>query len=150
MNRDELIEEIRYELRQLARLGVIAQEMLALPASERKAWDATAAAKFVADVFHGLENLWKRRCVYLKTPPPSGPDSHAHALAEFLAEPCLGGRLSVQTAQRLKLYKDFRHRFVHGYGFVPTWEIVKEPLELIPETVAELQAVWESWLSELP
>jgi uncharacterized protein YutE (UPF0331/DUF86 family) len=59
----------------------------------------------------------------------------------------LGDRISREVAERLKLYKDFRHRFVHGYGFEVSWELVEEPLTLLPDTVEELVRVWTSWLA---
>lgn len=146
MNSPELTEEIGYELRQLERLSELAREMASVPPSERRPWDAMAAAKCVADVYRGLENLWKRLCVHSDRAFPTGSDSHAKILSAFLAETGLGGKLSAEMSERLKLYKDFRHRFVHGYGFEVSWELVAEPLALIPETVAELVRVWSDFV----
>jgi hypothetical protein len=146
----KLHREIRYELQQSGRVSVAASQLIALPWNRRDPWDPIAAAKYIADVFHGLENLCKRRRVYLEQPLPDGPDSHSRILVDFLAEPSLGGRLSLETRARLKLYKDFRHRFIHGYGFEPTWEMVEEPLRLIPEMVDALTVICEEWLAQLP
>lgn len=150
MSKHTLTEEIHWELSRLERLAEVARELASVPAKARDPWDATAAAKYVSDVFHGLENLWKRRCVHMNEVWPAGPESHAQVLSDFLSDAALGGRLSTDTANRLRLYKSFRHRFVHGYGFEPAWETVAEPLRLIPETVAALKSVWEQWIAELP
>ena len=150
MNKRELTEEIGWELSQLQRLAAAARELAAVPDVNRDPWDATAAAKYVADVFHGLENLCKRRCVYLGEPWPDTPDSHARVLAGFVSDAKLGGRLTPEIVARLGLYKDFRHRFIHGYAFEPVWEMVEEPLRLMPETISALVDVWERWLAELP
>ena len=150
MNKQALIEEIYWELSQLRRLAAAAVELAAVPESRRDPWDAAAASKFVADVFRGLENLCKRRCVYLNEPWPAGPDSHAQVLNGFIKDSTLGGRLAPDIVERLRLYKGFRHRFIHGYAFESSWEMVEEPLRLIPETIDALAAVWERWLSELP
>ncbi|MBI4560184.1 MAG: hypothetical protein HY706_21540 [Candidatus Hydrogenedentes bacterium] len=149
MSKRALIEEIRWELSQLRRLATVAAELAALPEAQRDPWDTAAAAKYAADVFNGLENLWKRRCTHLKEPWPEGPDSHARILNDFLSNSSLGARLSPEIAERLRLYKSFRHRFIHGYAFEPLWETVETPLRLIPETVAALESVWERWISEL-
>ena len=149
MNKQVLIEEIRWELSQLKKLAVTAGELAAIPDAKRDPWDATAAAKYVSDVFHGVENLWKRRCVFLNMPWPEGPDSHAKILNDFLATPSLGGRLIPEIAQRLRSYKSFRHRFIHGYAFEPVWEMVEEPLHLIPETIEAIAEIWEHWLEEI-
>ena len=53
-------------------------------------------------------------------------------------------------AARLKKYLEFRHRFIHGYGFMVTWDMVAEPLRLLPETVERLAEVWTAWLDGLP
>jgi hypothetical protein len=150
MNKQALIEEIRWELSQLNRLTAAARELAAVPEERRDPWDAAAAAKYVADVFRGLENLCKRRSVYLGEPWPDGPDSHARILADFIEDPTLGGRLALEIAERLKQYKGFRHRFLHAYAFETRWEMVDEPLRLIPETIDALTAVWEHWIEELP
>jgi len=147
MNCRELAEEVGFELRQMQRLAEMAKAMAAVSASERRPWDAMAAAKCITDVYRGLENLWKRLCIHSGGEFPSGPDSHAMILSAFLAEPELGGRLSREMANRLKLYKDFRHRFVHGYGFEVTWELVAEPLALLPDTVEELHRVWLNFIA---
>lgn len=147
MSRPELAEEIAFELGQLARLAELALAMLAVRPAERRPWDGMAAAKCVADLFRCVENLWKRLCVHSGRAFPSGPDSHAQVLSAFLSEAGLGDQLSHEMAGRLKLYKDFRHRFVHGYGFEVSWELIEEPLTLLPDTAAELVRVWSGWLN---
>ena len=146
---DKLRGEVRYELQQLERLAALATGLSNLPAGERQPWDAAAAAKFVADLYAGFENLCKRRLAYFGKTTPNGPDSHSQILEEFLATPELGVRLSPEMASRRKKYLRFRHRFIHSYGFEIPWEIVEEPLDMIPETVAEIKAIWEDWLSTL-
>ena len=145
-----LREEVGYELRQLQRLAAEAGEHTTGPDSEHSSWDAAAAAKYISDLFGGLENLWKRRCVFLNVRPPAGPDSHLQVLKDFLAAPGLGDSISPGMAARLRKYLDFRHRFIHGYGFMVTWEMVAEPLRDLPETVAVLTAAWTGWLDNLP
>jgi len=44
---------------------------------------------------------------------------------------------------------NFRHRFVHGYGFMVTWDMVEEPLRQLPETVETLTTVWNAWLAPI-
>ena len=146
----ELAEEIRYELEQLRLLAAAAKELAAAAEQERRPWDAAAAAKYISDLCAGLENLWKRRCVYLDIAPPGGADSHVQTLKDFLATPGLGKRLAPDMPLRLKRYLDFRHRFIHGYGFQVSWKMVAEPLRLLPETVDSLAEVWIAWLDGLP
>jgi hypothetical protein len=147
MNVSKLAKEVEYEVKQLRTLAAFARELAAAPEGERRPWDAAAAAKYAADVCHGLENLCRRRYKALGLREPLGPESHSQTLAEFLKDPKLGGRLKPEIAGRLQSYLRFRHRFIHGYGYEVTWEMVAEPLALIPETVEALAQVWLEWLA---
>jgi len=150
MDREKLTSEVRCELDHLRRTAAQAERLLALPAAERREWDAVAAAKYVADLWLGLENLCKRRYAALGQLVPFGADSHTRVLEDFLAEPALGGALPAALVVRLKKYLAFRHRFAHGYGQEITWPMVEEPLRLLPETLDLLVGTWEGWLSSLP
>jgi uncharacterized protein YutE (UPF0331/DUF86 family) len=145
-----LAEEVNYELEQLQRLADSARELTAVPESERRPWDAAAAAKYVSDLCAGLENLCKRRCVFLNLRQPEGADSHSQVIHDFLSTPGLGLDLTPELALRLKKYMRFRHRFVHGYGFEVSWNLVEEPLRLLPDTVGVLAATWRAWVEKLP
>ncbi|OGJ90028.1 MAG: hypothetical protein A2268_12670 [Candidatus Raymondbacteria bacterium RifOxyA12_full_50_37] len=149
MKRDKLEAEIRFELGQLEELASAAKELSATVTHERRSWDPAAAAKYIADVAAGLENLCKRRYVYLEINPPAGPDSHNQILNDFFSTEGLGKALSEDIALRIKKYLRFRHRFIHGYGHKIQWELVEEPLRLIPDTVAILKKVWQEWLLNL-
>lgn len=148
MDRNRLAAEIRFEVDQLRRLAITVNELLESIKDRPLPWHAAAGAKYVADLWMGIENLCKRRCVYLGLPIPSGADSHNRLLEEFLAQPELGGKLSAEIQHRLKKYKNFRHRFIHGYGFEVEWEKVNEPLRLLPETVELLSSLWLGWLED--
>ena len=146
MDKNRLATEIRFEIDQLRRLAVAVNELQKSIDGKPQPWHAAAGAKYIADLWMGIENLCKRRCVYLGLPAPSGADSHSRLLDDFFAQPELGGQLSPDIQRRLKKYKNFRHRFIHGYGFEIEWEKVDEPLRLLPETVELLTAIWSEWL----
>ena len=149
MKKDKLESEIRFELAQMDELSATAEELHAMAPHERRPWDSAAAAKFVADIAAGLENLCKSRYRYLGISTPSGQDSHMQILNDFFSAEGLGKNLSEEMELRIKKYLRFRHRFVHGYGFQINWEIVEEPLRLLPDTVKTLKRIWENWLSSL-
>lgn len=146
MDRNRLEVEIRFELEQLRRLSTTVNGFLESIKNDHLPWHAAAGAKYVADLWIGIENLCKRRCVHLGLAVPSGADSHNRLLNDFLAQPELGGKLSSDIQYRLKKYKNFRHRFTHGYGFEVEWANVEEPLCLLPETVELLTSLWLKWL----
>lgn len=150
MKKDDLVREIRYELDQLKQMAEKAGALAQVPDQDRRPWDAAAAAKYATDLFLGLENLCKRRYRWLGSEMPDGPESHTRILQDFLNATELGGRLSPDLALRLKKYLRFRHRFFHGYGHEVSWDIVEEPLRLIPETVGIITDLWIQWLSDLP
>ncbi|HOC70685.1 MAG TPA: hypothetical protein PKO23_17905 [Candidatus Hydrogenedentes bacterium] len=150
MNKQTILEQVRWELGCLERLEYLARELYAVPEAARRPWDAAAAAKYISDMFRGLENLCKRKSRYLSEPFPEGPDSHAQILKDFLGPEGPGHTLDPEIVHRLRLYKGFRHRFIHGYGFELDWEVVEEPLRLLPETIDALRVTWNLWLDSLP
>lgn len=46
--REKLEREVRYELGQLAKVGEMAQQLIAIAPEDRRPWDAAAAAKYIA------------------------------------------------------------------------------------------------------
>ena len=146
MNKDKLAAEVTQELDQLRVVAQHAAELALVPESERRPWHAAAGAKYAADLVSGLENLCKRRYRAANLPIPEGEDSHTRILEAFLKAPDLGVTLTDEVKYRLKKYLRFRHRFVHGYGHEVKWEIVDEPLRLLPETVGILREMWLRWL----
>lgn len=147
---ERIANEIHFEIEQMQEVASLAVALSAVPENERRPWDVAAAAKFVADFFLGLENLCKRRYRFLGKPFPEGPDSHSVLLNDFVETAGLGGSLSTELKERLWKYLRFRHRFVHGYGWQMRWELVEEPLRLLPETVRQISEVWDIWLASLP
>ena len=148
MNSDKLAAEVTQELDQLRLVAEHAAELALVPEKDRRAWHAAAAAKYIADLVSGNENLCKRRYRAADLPIPVGDDFHARILEEFIVEPELGAGLSDEVKHRLRKYLRFRHRFVHGYGHEVLWDIVDEPLRLLPETIAILREVWLRWLKQ--
>jgi len=150
MTRAELTAAIEHELTSLTRVAEMVVQLLDAAGQDPRPWHAAAGAKYVADLFMGLENLCGRRYAALGLQRPKGPDSHSRILEEFLAAASPGGSLSPELADRLRKYLRFRHRFTHGYGYEVAWELVEEPLRLLPETVQVLGQLWRTWLSALP
>lgn len=149
MNKDKLAAELMQELEQLRVVAQHAAELAQVLAGERRPWHAAAGAKYAADLVNGLENLCKRRYRAMSLPIPEGEDSHSRILEGFLDAPDLGATLSEEVKHRLKKYLRFRHRFLHGYGHEVKWEIVDEPLRVLPETVMILREVWLRWLQQM-
>jgi hypothetical protein len=94
MDKNRLAIEIQFEIEQLRRLAAATKELLGFINSNPLPWHAAAGAKYVADLWMGIENLCKRRYVYLGLTLPSGEDSHSRLLNDFLAQPKLGRQLS--------------------------------------------------------
>ncbi len=102
MDKNRLAAEIRFEIDQLRQLAITVTGLLESIKGHPLPWHAAAGAKYVADLWMGIENLCKRRYIYLVLPIPSGADSHNRLLEDFLAQPELGGRLSADIQHRLK------------------------------------------------
>jgi hypothetical protein len=149
MDRERLIREMEHELNQLRLLAQTAGALAELEPKDRRQWDSQAAAKMIADLAGGLENLCRRRLRALSLQEPEGPDWHRMVLEDFLTVPDLGARLTPDLAHRLRKYLAFRHRFIHGYGFQVDWRMVEEPLRLLPETVEEISKIWRDWLKSI-
>jgi hypothetical protein len=147
---EQLRDQIKLELEQLRGVADLASQIIGVEETARRPWDAAAAAKLVADLSAGLENLCKRRMIFLKLQVPDGANSHSEMLTAFLEDDDFQPSIDEDFALRLKKYLRFRHRFIHGYGHQVNWEIVEEPLKLLPDTVDRLAAIWEVWLDNLP
>ena len=113
MKKTELSAEIRHELDCLGRVAQVAEALFREKRSDKSPWPAAAAAKYISDVFMGLENLWKRKCRYRGESYPEGATSHRDVLVAFLEDPSLGGHLTPESAEHLAGYLRFRHRFIH-------------------------------------
>jgi hypothetical protein len=150
MNKARLTEEIEYELSQLSKLADTVKAFLVSIGLNPQPWHAAAGAKYISDLVIGLENLCKRNNRALQREIPEGPEYHQNILDNFIQDNRLGGQLDPAIALRLKKYLRFRHRFIHGYGHDIHWEIIDEPLRLLPDTIGKIIGVWRKWLSELP
>jgi len=150
MTKAELTVAIEQELTSLTRVSEVVAQLLEAAGQDLRPWHAAAGAKYVADLFMGLENLCGRRYAALGRERPKGPDSHRRVLEEFLATDDLGASLTPELTDRLRKYLRFRHRFTRGYGYEVAWELVEEPLRLLPETVQVLGQHWRDWLQALP
>ncbi len=148
MDSERLAVEIKFDVERLRKLAAAVESFLCLIEDDPLPWHAAAGAKYVSDIWMGFENLCKRRYAYLQLPFPSGGDSHSRLLEDFLEQPDLGAQLPGEIQYRLKKYKSFRHRFIHGYGFEVLWEKVDEPLRLLPQTVEILCGLWLEWLNK--
>ena len=103
-----------------------------------------AIGTYLMNFYSGVENMVKRVCkVYYKT-VPLGKDWHKKLLDLSYEPP--KGKIAIfnqQIVGRLYKYKNFRHRFVSGYGFQlkvdkmldlmdsvsPLWEDLKKQFE---------------------
>lgn len=150
MDSQRLRLEVEYELDQLAQLRQAAEELIQTVnrSSNPATWHAAAGAKYVADLWLGLENLCKRRYAFLGSSVPQGPDSHQRILTAFCTPPAPGAAWSLDMQSRWKKYLRFRHRTMHGYGFAVAWDNVAEPLRLLPETITALDQTWRLWLND--
>jgi len=117
MDKDRLATEIQFELEQLRRLATAVNQLLISIKGEPLPWHAAAGAKYVADIWMGIENLCKRRCSYLEIKAPSGADSHSRLLGDFFANPELGGKLSPDIQHRLKKIQEFPPSFCSWLRF---------------------------------
>lgn len=148
IKKEKLIRELNYEIERLKGLVPVIRKLIELTDEEKRPWDAVAAAKYISDFWMGFESLWKCRLRYHDESSPDGSESHAKVLNDLISEPELGTILTEDEILTLKKYLRFRHRFIHGYGNEISWELVEEPLKLLPITITLVERIWNNWIDK--
>lgn len=110
LNEEALIEETIKRLKQIRKRvsTEVADEMM-----------EPALGTCLMNFYNGIENILKRICkVYYQSPVLRSPNWHKELL-DCSYQPPSGKNpvLSRDVVERLYQYKNFRHRFISGYGF---------------------------------
>ena len=123
-------------------LSVI-KSQLPLPFAEDDLKTEPAIGTYLMNFYNGVENIIKRICkVYYET-FPLGKDWHKELLDLSYQPP--EGKFSVfsqEIVSRLYKYKNFRHRFVSGYGF-------QLKAEKMLELVDDVEILWDAIQKDL-
>lgn len=152
MQRDELIEVVRFEL---DAMQTTAQELAVLlsDVQERDPTlrEKTAAGAFLAQFYTGVENILKRISRYHGIPLPHGDTWHLDLFQRFRepGKPPLPVLLDEALASDLGPYRRFRHVVHHGYGFELEWERMQEGVRRVGSVFERFRRQVEAYLERV-
>ncbi|MFA6571504.1 MAG: hypothetical protein WCT77_09735 [Bacteroidota bacterium] len=86
----------------------------------------TALGGFASQFYNGVENIFKRIHKHFKIELPKGDDWHIVLLERFSIESgfAFPVKISKELAEKLSVYRRFRHYFFHGYSRNLKWDIL--------------------------
>jgi len=127
-NEQKHIEETIQRLKQI-------QSNLPLDKDDRTT--EPALGTYLMNFYNGIENILKRICKVYYNTFPTGANWHKDLLdMSYMPPEGKDAIFSKEIVVRLYQYKNFRHRFVSGYGF-------QLKAEKMLELVNEVEAVWK-------
>lgn len=109
-----------------------------------------AMGTYLMNFYNGIENILKRitKKYYLTT--PEGASWHKELLAvSFNPPPGKNAVLNQDIASRLQPYRNFRHRFVSGYGFQLNGEKMLELIDNIEPLWVDIKKALSDFLNNL-
>jgi hypothetical protein len=121
-------------------------------ANEPSHHQVAALGAYLANVYMGVENIFRRILKSKGMKVPQGPQWHLSLLSMFGPRssesglPCL---VDDEMMERLHPYRGFRHLFVHGYALVLRWDRLRASAEGAGETFALFRARIEKFLEDL-
>lgn len=101
--------------------------------------DDSASLRIIGSILHdyysAVENIFKAVATNIDKSSHQGDQWHKELLEQMMLD-VPGLRvpvISTETAQKLNLYRSFRHVFRNVYGFELSFKKIKELLELLPD-----------------
>lgn len=128
MDREEFIEELNEEIRNLKRLKDEMKSVLSGIGEKPSFTEIRTSTSILHDFYSGVEKIFKRIALVIDNSLPTGEAWHIELLAQ-MAKPFKNicpAVISEELFEKLKEYFKFRHLFRHIYGFELKWERFKE------------------------
>lgn len=138
MDKKELIEEIKEEIKNLERLeGELKSVLDDISAMEREPIfkEIRISGSILHDFYSGIEKIFERISLAVDNNFPQGEKWHIILLSQMAKSygdirPAV---ISENLYEKLKEYLKFRHLFRHIYGFELKWERIKPLVLSMPD-----------------
>jgi hypothetical protein len=113
--------------------------------------ETVAASGFLMQFYMGTENILKRISKFCEVPLPRGEHWHRELLNRFSPPGHAELPLLFDSwlAERLDLYRGFRHVTRSSYGVQLDWSRVVVGIDQLPETYRQLRSALEAYLGTL-
>jgi len=151
MSKEELIDDIKIEIKNLERLNKEMKDLLAKIGEKPTFVEVRAGASIFHDFYSGVEKIFERVAISVDKNLPKGENRHIELLSQ-MAKPFIGIRepvISEDLFQNLKEYLRFRHLFRHIYGFELKWERIRELCVNIEDIFSKVKFEVERFLKGL-
>jgi hypothetical protein len=140
MNKDEISAQVAIEFRSIEEtIGAIDDILKRASSGKVHPSDATAGATYLSQCYNGIENILKRMVRFFEATLPDGPYWHADLLMMFYdnreVDTPVPRLLDEHLFLKLTSLRKFRHVVFHGYSIKFEWDLVKENLQAIADTV---------------
>ena len=144
MDKKELIEEIKEEIKNLERLeGELKSVLDDISAMEREPTfkEIRISGSILHDFYSGIEKIFERISLAVDNNFPQGEKWHIILLSQMAKSygdirPAV---ISENLYEKLKEYLKFRHLFRHIYGFELKWERIKPLVLSMPDVFHNLK-----------
>jgi hypothetical protein len=116
-------------------------------------YEKAGTAHLLGNMYTGVENIFKRICKFSGVPLPVGDTSHLTLLEFFCNRPNHPQQLPILIPSAIELdmmqLRKFRHRVMHGYGFLFDDTPLVRTIEQIPHLYKTFHAETQSFLNNL-
>ncbi len=109
-----------------------------------------AMGAYLMNFYNGIENILKRICKHYYKTMPTGGSWHKELLVLSFQPP--PGKIPVLTqrlVEQLHPYRNFRHRFISGYGFQLKGEKMLELVDNTPSLWLEIKKALADFLVQI-
>ncbi len=111
--------------------------------------EVTAAGAFLHNYYNGIENIFKRILKFHKIKQEENPNWHKELLKKFYDKENNFAFLERSVYDDLLEILKFRHVFVHGYGFLLEWKLLRPLIKKALESYQKLKTPCKNYASSL-
>ena len=145
MSVDELIEEIEVEFEYIETVLKELEKLYKKPPEyEPELIEITGAGGLLHNFYNGIENILRRILKFNKIKQEEDKDWHKELLKKFYNKENNFAFLDRPIYENLLEILKFRHFFVHSYGFLLQWELIRPLIKKAIESYPKFKTLCTS------
>lgn len=146
----DLLEEIEIELEYIEIVLMELEKLYEKPQDvEPTIVEVTAAGGFLHNFYNGIENIFKRILKFNKIKLEENHKWHKELLKKFFDKENKFAFLDHSIYDDLMEILKFRHLYIHGYGFLLDWSLLKPLIKKALKSYREFKPLCQSYTLSL-